>query len=80
MAAKDAVTELTNHVVALSAAAGRIEGKVDTFITQMGIQDARVTELEVRLRKVENRQHWYSGVAAGIGALFGGAGVKFFHG
>ena len=48
---------------------GRIEGKLDTFIAQMGTQDTRTTDLEVRTRKLEGRQHWYTGVAAAVGAF-----------
>ena len=58
---------------------GRIEGKIDTFIEQMKRQDDRTTDLEVRTRKVENRQHWYSGAAGMLGVLFGGFGARFFH-
>lgn len=56
----------------------RLEGKVDasadrtdTFIKQMAEQDRRSTDLEVRTRKVENRQHWWAGAAAVIGAMIG---------
>lgn len=48
---------------------GRIEGKLDTFINQMAEHDKRTTELEVRTRKVENRQHWYAGAGAVVGGL-----------
>lgn len=60
----------------LHRAVGRIEGKLDTFIAQMKAHDDRTTDLEVRTRKVENRQHWYSGVGAAAGAIFG---VIFGH-
>lgn len=56
---------------------GRIEGKLDTFIEQMKAQDDRTTNLEVRTRKVENRQHWYSGAAAVAGLLLGAVGSHF---
>lgn len=59
----------------LQRTVGRIEGKLDTFIQQMAIQDKRTTDLEVRTRKVENRQHWYSGVAAAVGVALGMFGV-----
>lgn len=49
----------------------RVEGKLDTFLKQMETQDNRTTALEVRTRKVENRQHWYAGVTAAIGAIAG---------
>lgn len=48
---------------------GRVEGKIDTFIAQMKAQDDRTTDLEVRTRKVENRQHWYSGAGFALGAI-----------
>lgn len=50
---------------------GRVEGKLDAFITQMKVQDDRTTTLTARVDKVENRQHWYSGAAAMVGLLFG---------
>lgn len=59
----------------LQRTVGRIEGKLDTFIKQMEVQDRRTTDLEIRTRKVENRQHWYSGAGAVIGALLGAIGV-----
>ena len=64
--------------VELHRAVGRIEGKIDTFIEQMKAQDDRGTAQEVRLRKVENRQHWYSGAGAALGALLGAMGVHVF--
>jgi hypothetical protein len=54
----------------LHRAVGRIEGKLDTFIAQMEAQDNRATNVEVRLRKVEARQHWYAGAGTVIGAIF----------
>ena len=41
----------------------------------MKVQDDRTTGIEVRARKVENRQHWYSGAGAILGALLGAVGV-----
>jgi hypothetical protein len=61
----------------LQRSVGRIEGKLDAFIKQMKDQDDRATDLEARMRGVENRQHWYSGVAAALGLLIGGAGTRF---
>jgi hypothetical protein len=60
-----AVTDQTE----LHRAVGRIEGKIDTFIAQMKAQDDRTTNLEVRTRKMENKQYWLSGVGAAFGAL-----------
>jgi hypothetical protein len=54
---------------------GEIKGQVGAFIKQMETHDNRTTELEVRTRKVEGRQHWYSGAGAVLGAILGGLGV-----
>jgi hypothetical protein len=59
---------------------GRVEGKLDTFIRQMETQDNRTTDLEVRTRKVESRQHWYSGAGAVVGVLLGALGFHGAHG
>lgn len=70
----------SNSLTDLHRAVGRIEGKIDTFIKQLESHDVRTTDLEVRTRKVEGRQHWYSGVGAAIGMLLGAAGMKGVHG
>lgn len=80
MATSNTIIELQRHVVELSGTVGRIEGKLDTFIKQMESQDDRTTGLEVRTRKVENRQHWYSGLGAALGFVFGGGTMRMFHG
>ena len=59
----------------LNRSIGRVEGQLGTFISQLKVQDERTTGLEVRTRRVENRQHWYSGAAAAIGATLGALGV-----
>jgi hypothetical protein len=58
------LTELVGHV-------GGIGSKLDTFISQMAAHDTRTTDIEVRTRKVEARQHWYSGAGAVVGLLLG---------
>ena len=67
------------HIADILSRLGRIEGKLDAFsttvIAQMKVQDDRTTGIEVRTRKVENRQHWYSGAGAILGALLGAVGV-----
>lgn len=57
---------------------GRVEGKIDTFIMQMKAQDDRTTDLEVRTRKVENRQHLYSGASGVLGVIFAAFVEHFF--
>ena len=70
---------------------GRIEGKIDQFIKQMGIQDDRLSQqlasqdvkhysLEKRVRAIEYRQHWYAGAAAALSALATHLGWKFTSG
>jgi hypothetical protein len=68
----------TPGLAELHRSVGRIEGKIDAFIKQMAVADQRTTDLEVRTRKVENRQHWYSGVGTMVGLVAGlfGAHMK----
>jgi hypothetical protein len=66
---------MTNEMADLHRTVGRMEGKLDTFLAQMKAQDDRTTDLEVRTRKVENRQHWYSGFGALAGLLLGAVGM-----
>jgi hypothetical protein len=74
------IVALRQDVSKLLNDSGRIEGKLDTFISQMKAQDDRATELEVRTRKVEARQHWYSGAGAMIGLILGSLFGHGFHG
>jgi len=69
------MNEIHTTIGELRQSTGRVEGQLGTFIGQMKVQDDRTTEHDVRIRKVENRQHWYSGVAAAVGALAGAMGV-----
>jgi hypothetical protein len=63
------------HIADILSRLGRIEGKVDAFIKQMETHDVRTTDIEVCTRKVENRQHWYSGAGAILGAVLGAVGA-----
>jgi hypothetical protein len=63
------------HIADILSRLGRIEGKLDAFIKQMEAHDVRTTDIEVRTRRVENRQHWYSGAGAVLGAVLGAVGV-----
>jgi hypothetical protein len=63
------------HIADILSRLGRIEGKLDAFIKQMETHDVRTTDIEVRTRRVENRQHWYSGAGAVLGAVLGAVGV-----
>jgi hypothetical protein len=60
------------HIADILSRLGRIEGKVDAFIKQMETHDERTTDIEVRTRKVENRQHW----SAGLGRSWGRSSVR----
>lgn len=59
----------------LNRAIGRIEGKIDAFIKQMETHDIRTTDIETRLRAVENKQWWMAGVGSIIGMLLGALGL-----
>jgi hypothetical protein len=59
----------------ISRSLGRVEGKLDSLIETIKVRnerdDDRSDSLEKRVGKVEAKQHWYSGAAATLGALFG---------
>lgn len=63
--------KLMELLMKVSSDVGEIKGQGSTFISQMKVQDDRATALEGRVRSVENRQHWYSGAAAILGAIAG---------
>lgn len=69
-------------------AIGRLEGTLKTFMDQMAVQDNRTsaiearlrvvesnTDIENRIRRVENRQYWLSGAGSIIGMLLGALGI-----
>lgn len=64
---------------------GRIEGKLDEMqrsrladLEEARIERARIEVVQVehgkRISALEKRQHWYSGIAAGVGMLLGFGG------
>jgi Ser/Thr protein kinase RdoA (MazF antagonist) len=54
---------------------GRIEGKLDALAERFEAHDTAAGQVEARVRTVENRQHWYSGAGAVLGAVLGAFGV-----
>lgn len=52
-----------------------MKGKLETFIDQMAKADERHSKLEARTGKLENRQHFYAGIAAFAGVVLGAFGV-----
>jgi hypothetical protein len=52
---------------------GEISGQLKLLVQQNGITDSRNlaqhVELDARLRRVENLQHWYAGAASMVGAV-----------
>lgn len=69
-------------IAELQRSLGRVEGKLDALIDATTAHETRREErfngVEQRIRKVEARQHWYSGAAAAIGALLGVVGGHRF--
>lgn len=78
------LAEIRSGVSELTRATGRIEGSLQSIESGMAAHNLRDEKLfdaiEKRLRKVENRQHWYSGVGAVIGILIGLGGHKMTGG
>lgn len=48
---------------------GRIESKLESMDGRFKSGSEKYKEHDARLRKVENRQYWFTGIAAGAGAL-----------
>ena len=61
------MTELQN----IDRIVGRIDGKLDSVINELTQITRRAEAIEVRLRSVEGKQHWYAGAAAALGSLIG---------
>jgi hypothetical protein len=70
-ALNDTLLELQRSINTLTGNVGNLGGKIDSFMSQMETQADRTTDLEARTRKVENRQHWYSGAGAIVGVIIG---------
>jgi hypothetical protein len=64
-----------NQIAEMHRAIGRMEGKLDHVLEERKAERERLLDIEGRTRKVENRQHWYSGAGAILGALLGAVGV-----
>ena len=52
-------------------ALGRIEGKLDSLVGALDAHLHAHEGLDSRLLKLENKQHWYAGIASAIGAALG---------
>lgn len=47
---------------------GRIEGKLNALVDSFAEHS---TDMEKRIRKVENKQHWYAGIGTAAGSFIG---------
>ena len=52
-------------------ALGRLEGKVDSMMTSLRVQEQELKVLEKRIRELENNRAWMLGAAAVISTLAG---------
>lgn len=52
-------------------ALGRLEGKVDSMMTSLRVQEQELKVLEKRIRDLENSRAWMLGAAAVISAIAG---------
>ena len=60
----------------IQRALGRIEGKQDAMLAQLERGTERMDKHDEKIGKLQNRQHWYAGIAAGIGAVLGFGGTN----
>lgn len=58
-----------SDLTALYQLVGEVNGKLDTLVDRSKARDAADEKRDERLRKVENRQHWYAGAVA-VAVLF----------
>ena len=58
----------------IQRALDRIEGKQDAMLAQLERGTERMDNQDEKIGALQNRQHWYAGIAAGIGALLGFGG------
>jgi hypothetical protein len=61
----------------IQRALGRIEGDVKAILAQVEAAEARGIKLEERVRKVEHRQAWYSGIGVALGTIGGWFGSSW---
>jgi hypothetical protein len=54
------LSDIRTALADLQRTMGRVEGRLEDF-----------GELHVRVRRLENRQHFYSGIAAVVGSIAG---------
>ena len=64
-------------IARIAQSVGRVEGKIDAFISQMAVQDARATGIEVRMRSVEGNAALVSGAGPSLGVIAGMVGGHF---
>lgn len=73
MVTSNNIIEMQRQIARLTETSGRIEGKIDTFIEQMGKQDDRTTALakdhETRMRSLEKWRWMHTLPIAGLVAF-----------
>jgi hypothetical protein len=70
----DQLNQIQDQLADIQRSVGRIEGTVTANAGTMAAQGVRITDNEGRICQLENRQHWYSGAAAMLGAIAGAFG------
>ena len=60
----------------IQRALGRIEGTLGEIKDGVKRGSERMDKQDEKIGSLQNRQHWYAGIAAGIGALLGFGGTN----
>lgn len=69
---------ISDQLADLQRSMGNVESKIDAS-TQTNVRlEGRIDGHEKRLNKAENKLHWWSGIAAAAGAIFGFVGNYLF--
>lgn len=61
--------DLLPHIIDLKEGVGRLIGTQEAMNKKLDAHAARMNSHSSRIRKVENRQHWYAGAASVLGAV-----------
>lgn len=74
------ISQLREAMDDVQRSLGRIEGNLKAITNSHNSQQAHNAETDKRLRSVENKQYWFSGVSTFIGTLIGSAATILTRG
>lgn len=67
----DMMNMISDQLADLQRSMGSVEAKIDEAAETRKRLEGRIDKHETRISKTENKLHWWSGIAAAAGAVFG---------